>query len=104
MTGAVPAGGRQAGAGLSGALPAVEVQLQDPHLPGRDRDDPGLNKSTGKNIGIYPEIKAPGCSATRQGHLQGGAQGTEGVRLHQQGDKVYLQCFDANELRASTAS
>jgi glycerophosphoryl diester phosphodiesterase len=60
----------------------------------------GLNHSTGKNIGIYPEIKAPWF------HHQEGkdiAAKTLAV-LKQYGytgrqDKVYLQCFDAEELK-----
>ncbi|WP_340613992.1 glycerophosphodiester phosphodiesterase [Xenorhabdus thailandensis] len=60
----------------------------------------GLNKSTGKDIGIYPEIKAPWF------HRQEGKDITSKVLevLKQYGytkksDKVYLQCFDANELK-----
>jgi glycerophosphoryl diester phosphodiesterase len=60
----------------------------------------GLNKSTGKNVGIYPEIKAPWF------HRQEGKDITTKVLevLKQYGytkksDKVYLQCFDANELK-----
>ncbi|MBC8952745.1 glycerophosphodiester phosphodiesterase [Xenorhabdus sp. PB62.4] len=60
----------------------------------------GLNKSTGKDIGIYPEIKAPWF------HRQEGKDITTKVLevLKQYGytkksDKVYLQCFDANELK-----
>jgi glycerophosphoryl diester phosphodiesterase len=60
----------------------------------------GLNHSTGKNIGIYPEIKAPWF------HHQEGKDIAAKVLdvLKQYGytgpeDKVYLQCFDANELK-----
>ncbi|MFS1562520.1 MAG: glycerophosphodiester phosphodiesterase [Candidatus Arsenophonus phytopathogenicus] len=60
----------------------------------------GLNKSTGKNIGIYPEIKAPWF------HKQEGKDISIKVLsvLKQYGyskknDNVYLQCFDANELK-----
>ncbi|MBD2811083.1 glycerophosphodiester phosphodiesterase [Xenorhabdus sp. Vera] len=60
----------------------------------------GLNKSTGKDIGIYPEIKAPWF------HRQEGKDITAKVLevLKQYGytkksDKAYLQCFDANELK-----
>lgn len=60
----------------------------------------GLNHSTGKDIGIYPEIKAPWF------HHQEGkdiAKATLEV-LKKYGysskkDKVYLQCFDADELK-----
>lgn len=60
----------------------------------------GLNHSTGKNIGIYPEIKAPWF------HRQEGKDITTQVLkvLKKYGytskqDKVYLQCFDADELK-----
>ncbi|WP_279027829.1 glycerophosphodiester phosphodiesterase [Gibbsiella quercinecans] len=60
----------------------------------------GLNHSTGKNIGIYPEIKAPWF------HRQEGKDISSKVLavLKQYGytgknDNVYLQCFDANELK-----
>ncbi|MBI0277683.1 glycerophosphodiester phosphodiesterase [Hafnia alvei] len=60
----------------------------------------GLNHSTGKNIGIYPEIKAPWF------HQQEGKDISTKVLqvLKQYGytgknDNVYLQCFDPNELK-----
>ena len=59
----------------------------------------GLNKSTGKNIGIYPEIKEP------EFHKKEGKNLTEIVlkTLSDYGyktkkDNCILQCFDANEL------
>ncbi|MBS9434736.1 glycerophosphodiester phosphodiesterase [Photorhabdus hainanensis] len=60
----------------------------------------GLNKSTGKNIGIYPEIKAPWF------HQQEGKDISTKVLTMlkaygytKKSDKVYLQCFDVNELK-----
>lgn len=60
----------------------------------------GLNKSSGQNIGIYPEIKSPWF------HHQEGKDLSLAVleTLKQYGysrktDKVYLQSFDANELK-----
>jgi len=60
----------------------------------------GLNKSTGKNIGIYPEIKAPAF------HLNEGKDISRIVLkvLSNYGystkkDKCILQCFDAPELK-----
>ncbi len=59
----------------------------------------GLNISTGKNIGIYPEIKAP------EFHQKEGKQLTEIVLkilsdygYKTQKDNCILQCFDAKEL------
>jgi len=60
----------------------------------------GLNHSTGKNIGIYPEIKAPWFH-----HQEGKDIAVKTLEtLKKYGyttkqDKVYLQCFDAHELK-----
>lgn len=60
----------------------------------------GLNHSTGRDVGIYPEIKAPWfhhqegkdiAAATLDVLKQYGYTGKQ--------DKVYLQCFDADELK-----
>ncbi|PCI87803.1 MAG: glycerophosphodiester phosphodiesterase [Hyphomicrobiales bacterium] len=58
----------------------------------------GLNKSTGKNVGIYPEIKAPAFHR---------AEGKDISKIvieilaeygyDDKTDAVYLQCFDWNE-------
>ncbi len=60
----------------------------------------GLNKSTGNNVGIYPEIKAPAL------HRAAGKDISLAVlkELKKFGyvglnDKVFLQCFDAIELK-----
>jgi glycerophosphoryl diester phosphodiesterase len=65
----------------------------------------GLNRSTGRNAGIYPEIKDPAW------HVENGVDLTHLVLTALEdfgyfdapatGDRpaVYLQCFDANELR-----
>lgn len=60
----------------------------------------GLNFSTGKNVGIFPEIKAPWF------HLKEGKDITAKVLtvLKEYGyssksDNVYLQCFDFNEIK-----
>lgn len=60
----------------------------------------GLNQSTGKTVGIYPEIKAP------QWHRSQGQDisiivlkvlNDYGYKAHNQ--PIYLQCFDAEELK-----
>ncbi len=60
----------------------------------------GLNKSTGMNVGIYPEIKKPAF------HLDEGKDISKHVLkvLKQYGyvkktDLVYLQCFDPREVK-----
>lgn len=60
----------------------------------------GLNKSTGRNVGIYPEIKAPGLhrAAGKDISLHVLQELKKFGYLNQQ-DKAYLQCFDADELK-----
>jgi len=60
----------------------------------------GLNKSTGNNIGLYPEIKSPWF------HLKEGKDISKKTLeiLKKYGylskkDKIFLQCFDPNELK-----
>ncbi len=60
----------------------------------------GLNQSTGKNVGIYPEIKRPAW------HRQEGADITQFVlqvliknNYRTEADNIYLQCFDSLELK-----
>lgn len=60
----------------------------------------GLNKSTGKNTGIYPEIKNPGF------HKENGKDISKIVLktltdygYTEKSDACILQCFDADELR-----
>ncbi len=60
----------------------------------------GLNRATGRSVGIYPEIKRPAWHH---------AEGVDSARLllarlddygyREAGDAAYLQCFDARELR-----
>ncbi|EQA08621.1 glycerophosphoryl diester phosphodiesterase [Glaesserella parasuis 84-15995] len=60
----------------------------------------GLEKSTGKKIGIYPEIKAPWLH-----HQEGKDIALETLKVlkkygyDQKSDLVYLQTFDFNELK-----
>ena len=60
----------------------------------------GLDHSTGKNIGLYPEIKAPWFH-----HQEGKDIATRVLEVlkkygyTKKTDKIYLQCFDANELK-----
>jgi len=60
----------------------------------------GLNKSTGRNVGIYPEIKDPAWHR-EQGHdispLVIGILADYGYTSAD--DNVYLQCFDFAELK-----
>ncbi|MUH72526.1 glycerophosphodiester phosphodiesterase [Psychrosphaera haliotis] len=60
----------------------------------------GLNKSTGQNVGLYPEIKSPAF------HLHSGKDISKAVLLElkkygyiNHESKVFVQSFDANELK-----
>ncbi|WP_373778497.1 glycerophosphodiester phosphodiesterase [Glaesserella sp.] len=60
----------------------------------------GLEKSTGKTIGLYPEIKAPWLH-----HKEGKDIALETLKIlkhygyDQKSDPIYLQTFDFNELK-----
>lgn len=60
----------------------------------------GLNKSTGREAGIYPEIKRPAWHR-REGHditkIVVDVLVRYGYRT--KADKIYVQCFDSGELR-----
>ena len=60
----------------------------------------GLNQSTGRNVGIYPEIKKPGW------HMQEGVDISKVVLevlskndYNSATDNIFLQCFDSTELK-----
>jgi glycerophosphoryl diester phosphodiesterase len=60
----------------------------------------GLNRSTGRNTGIYPEIKSPAW------HREEGVdlsvlvlQALDESGYKTRDDRVFLQCFDAREVR-----
>lgn len=60
----------------------------------------GLNYSTGRDVGIYPEIKAPWFH--RQAGKDIAAAALEVLKRYgyrQKSDKIFLQCFDPHELQ-----
>jgi glycerophosphoryl diester phosphodiesterase len=61
----------------------------------------GLNRSTGKSVGIYPEIKSPRWHRDHGGDISQVVLGTlADLKVRGIGfDKCYLQCFDPSELR-----
>ncbi|ACH94493.1 glycerophosphodiester phosphodiesterase [Borrelia recurrentis] len=81
-------------------FPATEYDFKIPTLEEEIKFIQGLNKSTGKNIGIYPEIKKP------LWHKQQGKDISKIVIdiLNKYGykskeDKIYLQTFDFDEIK-----
>lgn len=64
----------------------------------------GLNASSGRNVGIYPEIKAPQWHAEQGIDLARSV--TDALDRHgylEAGSRVFLQCFDADTLRSVRA-
>jgi len=60
----------------------------------------GLNKSTGRSVGIYPEIKSPAFHRGEGKDIS--AAVLEVLKTYgydEQQDRVFLQCFDGNELQ-----
>lgn len=60
----------------------------------------GLNKSTGRNAGIYPEIKNPSFHRKEGKDISKIVLGVlKKYGYETKDDKCFLQCFDAEELR-----
>lgn len=60
----------------------------------------GLNKSTGRNVGIYPEIKQPAWHQAEGRDISRIVLKTlERYGYRTKHDKCFLQCFDAHETR-----
>jgi len=60
----------------------------------------GLNVSTGKSVGIYPEIKSPAFHRDEGKDIAVAALGIlKQYGYDEKTDKVFLQCFDSSELR-----
>jgi glycerophosphoryl diester phosphodiesterase len=85
--------------GFSGRFPMGTSSFSVPTLQEEIELIQGLNKSTGKNIGIYPEIKGPAF------HLEEGKDISQAVveMLKAYGyttkqDRVFLQTFEYEEL------
>jgi len=85
---------------FTGRFPVCRMPFQVPTLVEEIELVQGLNKSTGRDVGIYPEIKSPAWHR---------AQGKDISRIvlqvlqrsgyRNKSDNVFLQCFDANELQ-----
>ena len=60
----------------------------------------GLNKSTGRSVGIYPEIKSPAFHRGEGKDISVAVlEVLKTYGYEEQPDGVFLQCFDANELQ-----
>lgn len=60
----------------------------------------GLSKSTGRDVGIYPEIKSPAWHREQGKDISVIVLGVLDVHgYREKSDNIYLQCFDAEETR-----
>lgn len=83
-----------------GRFPLVSIPFKVPTLREELSFIRGLNQSTGREVGIYPEIKRPAW------HRQQGVDISPLVLnlldefgYRHKADAVFLQCFDADEVR-----
>lgn len=60
----------------------------------------GLNKATGRSVGIYPEIKSPAFHRGEGKDISAAVlKILKAYGYDEQQDSVFLQCFDADELQ-----
>lgn len=83
-----------------GRFPRGQASFEIPTLDEELQFIKGLNQSTGREAGIYPEIKRPAWHR-KQGHdisrIVLSLLDRHGYRTRE--DKIYLQCFDWAEIR-----
>jgi len=81
-------------------FPTGQGNFQVPTLQDEIMLVQGLNHSTGRNIGIYPEIKSPAWHQTEGVDLSALVlQTLNEYGYRNRDDSVFLQCFDAREVR-----
>lgn len=81
-------------------FPVGKAEFRVPSLAEEIELIQGLNKSTGRNVGIYTEIKKPAWHRAQGKDISRIVLDTlhgYGYRMKQ--DKCYLQCFDPRETR-----
>ena len=82
-----------------GRFPTGAGRFRIPTLEAEIEMIQGLNRSTGRAVGIYPEIKRPAWH--RSEGIDLGARLLEVLAAYgfrDREDRVYVQCFDADEL------
>ncbi len=81
-------------------FPASTAILRVPTLEEEIQLIQGLNRSTGRNVGIYVELKQPQFHERENMDIVGAVlQQLYAYGYRDSGDRVYLQCFDAPTLR-----
>lgn len=88
------------GARFPGRFPLMPFGFRIARLDDEIRFVQGLNRSTGRDVGIYPEIKAP------EWHRAHGIDLADVISrvlnelgYHRPTDRAYVQCFDGAELK-----
>lgn len=83
-----------------GRFPLVLSKFEVPTLTEMIELIQGLNKSTGRNVGIYPEIKQPSWHAKQGLPMEEALLRILNLYGYKGPDaKVYLQCFEAESLK-----
>ncbi len=86
--------------GFAGRFPMGTSSFQVPTLREELELIQGLNKSTGKDVGIYPEIKGPAFHREEGKDISTAVvQMLKEFGYTSKADKVFLQTFDFEELR-----
>ncbi|OBQ51489.1 glycerophosphodiester phosphodiesterase [Halodesulfovibrio spirochaetisodalis] len=86
--------------GFSARFPLFKSSFEVPTFEEELQLIQGLNKSTGKNVGVYPEIKAPWFHRSEGKDISLAALNMlKKYGYTTKEDKVYVQCFDPNETR-----
>lgn len=81
-----------------GRFPAGDTPLRIPTLAEEIAFIEGMNRSTGRSVGIYPEIKKPAWHRTEGVDAASLLLGVlDDAHYDRRLDQVWVQCFDINE-------
>jgi glycerophosphoryl diester phosphodiesterase len=85
---------------FSGRFPVGASKFEIPTLEEVIQLVQGLNKSTGRNVGIYPELKSPSWNAARGLPMEKALLDVlYRYGYHGPNAKVFIQCFEADTLK-----
>ncbi|MEH0023000.1 MAG: glycerophosphodiester phosphodiesterase [Desulfobacter sp.] len=86
--------------GFAGRFPLFTASFEVPSFEEEIELIQGLNQVTGRNVGIYPEFKAPWFHHKEGKDISNAALAVlKKYGYTSKKDKVYVQCFDPNETR-----
>jgi glycerophosphoryl diester phosphodiesterase len=85
---------------LADRFPAMKSDFEVPTLVEMIEMVQGLNKTTGKNVGIYPELKGPSFHAKEGQPMEEALLSVLKKYGYDQADsKIFVQCFEVEPLR-----